>query len=197
LPNTSTASARNIVGNSDAKVPFTIKVVDTEEVNAFALPGGFFFVNSGLILRAEGESELAGVMAHEIAHVACRHATKQASKGQLMGIGMIAGLIAAGYGWTGYAIGQAGSLAIPMTMLTFSRNMERQADYYGLQYLYKSGYDPSSFVDFFEKMETMERKKPAVFPGFSRLIPWMKTGSRPRSRRWTTRPISRHERNTV
>jgi beta-barrel assembly-enhancing protease len=134
---------QNIVRNSDAKVPFTIKVLDAEEVNAFALPGGFFFVNSGLILKAESESELAGVMAHEIAHVACRHGTKQASKGELMGIGMIAGSIAAGYGWTGYAVSQAGSLAIPVSMLMFSRNMERQADYYGLQYLYKSGYDPA------------------------------------------------------
>jgi len=151
---------QNIVRNSDAKVPFTIKVVDTEEVNAFALPGGFFFVNSGLILKAESESELAGVMAHEIAHVACRHGTKQASKGELMGIGMIAGSIAAGYGWTGYAVSQAGSLAIPVSMLMFSRKMEREADHYGLQYLYKSGYDPASFVDFLEKMEAMERRKP-------------------------------------
>ena len=151
---------QNIVRNSDAKVPFTIKVLDTEEVNAFALPGGFFFVNSGLILKADSESELAGVMAHEIAHVACRHGTRQATKGDLMEIGLIAGSIFTGYGWTGYAVQQLGSLAIPMTMLQFSRNYEKEADFYGLQYLYKSGYDPLSFVDFFEKIETMERKKP-------------------------------------
>jgi predicted Zn-dependent protease len=153
---------QNIVRNSDAKVPFTIKVLDTEEVNAFALPGGFFFVNSGLILKADSESELAGVMAHEIAHVACRHGTRQATKGDLMEIGLIAGSIFTGYGWTGYAVRQLGSLAIPMTMLTFSRAYEREADFYGLQYLYKSGYDPNSFVDFFEKIETMERKKPGT-----------------------------------
>ena len=153
---------QNLVRNSDAKVPFTIKVLDTEEVNAFALPGGFFFVNSGLILKAETESELAGVMAHEIAHVACRHGTRQATKGDLMEIGLIAGSIFTGYGWTGYAIRQLGSLAIPMTMLTFSRAYEREADFFGLQYLYKSGYDPNSFVDFFEKIETMERKKPGT-----------------------------------
>src|SRR5690349_6912799 len=153
---------QNIVRNSDAKVPFTIKVLDTEEVNAFALPGGFFFVNSGLILKADSESELAGVMAHEIAHVACRHGTRQATKGDLMQIGLIAGSIVTGYGWTGYAVRQLGSLAIPMSMLTFSRAYEREAEYYGLQYLYKSGYDPTAFVDFYEKIETLEKKKPGT-----------------------------------
>jgi len=153
---------QNIVRNSDAKVPFTIKVLDTEEVNAFALPGGFFFVNSGLIIKADTEAELAGVMAHEIAHVACRHGTKQATRGELMEIGLIGASIFTGYGWTGYAIRQLGSLAIPMSMLTFSRVFERQADYFGLQYLYKSGYDPTAFVDFFEKIETMEKRKPGT-----------------------------------
>jgi len=153
---------QNIVRNSDAKVPFTIKVLDSEEVNAFALPGGFFFVNSGLILKADNEAELAGVMAHETAHVACRHGTRQATKGELMEIGLIAGSIFTGYGWTGYAVRQLGSLAIPMTMLVFTRGMERQADYYGLQYMYKAGYDPVAFVDFFEKIETMEKKKPGA-----------------------------------
>jgi predicted Zn-dependent protease len=150
---------QNIVRNSDAKVPFTIKVLDTEEVNAFALPGGFFFVNSGLILKTETEAELAGVMAHEIAHVACRHGTKQATDGTLMQIGAIAGSIFLG-GWTGYAIRQGMGLAIPMGYLQFSQHFERQADYYGLQYMYKSGYDPTAFVDFFEKIETLEKKKP-------------------------------------
>jgi len=153
---------QNIVRNSDAKVPFTIKVLDTEEVNAFALPGGFFFVNSGLILKADSEAELAGVMAHETAHVACRHATKQATRADLMEIGLIAGSIFTGYGWTGYAVRELGSLAIPMSMLTFSRAMEAQADFYGLQYMYKAGYDPTAFVDFFEKLETMEKKKPGT-----------------------------------
>src|SRR5689334_366794 len=149
---------QNIVRNSDAKVPFTIKVLDTEEVNAFALPGGFFFVNSGLILKAESESELAGVMAHEIAHVAARHGTRQATKGELANI-MSIPLIFMG-GWAGYAIRQGAGLAIPMGFLTFSRSMEREADYLGLQYLYKSGYDPTSFVDFFEKLQSMEKRKP-------------------------------------
>jgi len=150
---------QNLVRNSDAKVPFTIKVLDSEEVNAFALPGGFFFVNSGLILKAESEAELAGVMAHEIAHVACRHGTKQATRVELMEIAAIVGSIAMG-GWTGYAIRQGAGLAIPMGYLTFSRSAEREADYYGLQYMYKAGYDPTAFVDFFEKIETLERKKP-------------------------------------
>jgi beta-barrel assembly-enhancing protease len=151
---------QNIVRNSDAKVPFTIKVLDTEEINAFALPGGFFFVNSGLILKADNEAELAGVMAHEIAHVAARHGTKQATKADLIQIGTIP-LIFMG-GWTGYAIRQGMNLAIPMGFLTFSRAAEREADHLGLQYLYKAGYDPTAFVDFFEKIETLEKKKPGT-----------------------------------
>ncbi|HEX3744580.1 MAG TPA: M48 family metallopeptidase [Bryobacteraceae bacterium] len=151
---------QNLVRNSDAKVPFTIKVLDTEEVNAFALPGGFFFVNSGLILKAESEAELAGVMAHEIAHVACRHGTRQATKGDIAQIATIP-LIFMG-GWTGYAIRQAAGLAIPMGFLMYSRGMEAEADYFGLQYMYKAGYDPTAFVDFFEKIETLEKRKPGT-----------------------------------
>lgn len=153
---------QNLVRNSDAKVPFTIKVLDTEEVNAFALPGGFFFVNSGLILKADTEAELAGVMGHEIAHVAARHGTRNATKGQIAQIGMIAASIALPYGWTGYAIRQGMGLAIPMGFLTFSRANEREADHLGLQYMYKAGYDPVAFVDFFEKIETLEKKKPGT-----------------------------------
>ena len=149
---------QNLVRNSDAKVPFTIKVLDSEEVNAFALPGGFFFVNSGLILKAETEAELAGVMSHEIAHVAARHGTRQATRGDIAQIATIP-LIFMG-GWTGYAIRQGASLAIPMGFLTFSRQFEREADYLGLQYMYKAGYDPTAFVDFFEKIESLEKKKP-------------------------------------
>jgi predicted Zn-dependent protease len=151
---------QNLVRNSDAKVPFTIKVLDSEEVNAFALPGGFFFVNSGLILKADNEAELAGVMAHEIAHVAARHGTRQATRGAIINYASIP-LIFMG-GWTGYAIRQGAGLAIPMGFLTFSRGFEREADYLGLQYLYKAGYDPTAFVDFFEKIESMEKKKPGT-----------------------------------
>src|ERR1700682_5790310 len=151
---------QNLVRNSDAKVPFTIKVLDSEEVNAFALPGGFFFVNSGLVLKAESESELAGVMAHEIAHVAARHGTKQATRGEIINLASIP-LIFMG-GWHGYAIRQGAGLAIPLGFLNFSRAFEKEADYLGLQYLYKTGYDPTSFVDFFEKVQSMEKKKPGT-----------------------------------
>jgi len=153
---------QNLVRNSDAKVPFTIKVLDSEEVNAFALPGGFFFVNSGLILKAESEAELAGVMAHEIAHVAARHGTRQATRGEIAQIGMIIASIAIPYGWTGYAIRQGAGLAIPLGFLQFSQAMEREADYLGLQYMYKAGYDPTAFVDLFEKIQTLEKRKPGT-----------------------------------
>jgi beta-barrel assembly-enhancing protease len=151
---------QNLVRNSDAKVPFTIKVIDAEDVNAFALPGGFFFVNSGLIIRAESEAELAGVMAHEIAHVAARHGTRQATRGQITNLATIP-LIFMG-GWAGYGIRQAASVAIPIGFLKFSRGFEEEADLLGLQYLYKTGYDPTAFVDFFEKIQSLEKKKPGT-----------------------------------
>jgi len=151
---------QNLVRNSDAKVPFTIKVLDSEEVNAFALPGGFFFVNSGLMLKADSEAELAGVMAHEIAHVAARHGTRQATKGQIINLATIP-LIFMG-GWTGYAIRQGVGVAIPLGFLKFTQSMESEADFLGLQYLYKSGYDPTAFVDFFEKIQSLEKKKPGT-----------------------------------
>jgi len=151
---------QNLVRNSDAKVPFTIKVIDSDEVNAFALPGGFFFVNSGLIAKADTEAELAGVMAHEIAHVAARHGTRQASRGEIANW-LSLPLIFMG-GWTGYAIRQGAGLAIPLTFLTFSRGFEAEADRLGLQYMYATGYDPTAFVDFFEKIQTLEKKKPGT-----------------------------------
>ncbi|MGA2271493.1 MAG: M48 family metallopeptidase [Bryobacteraceae bacterium] len=151
---------QNLVRNSDAKVPFTIKVLDSEEVNAFALPGGFFFVYSGLLLKADTEAEMAGVMAHEIAHVAARHGTRQATRGEIINIASIP-LIFMG-GWTGYAIRQGAGLAIPMGFLQFTKAFEKEADFLGLQYLYKSGYDPTAFVDFFEKIQTLEKKKPGT-----------------------------------
>jgi predicted Zn-dependent protease len=147
---------QNIVRNSDAKVPFTIKIIDSDEVNAFALPGGFFYVNSGLILAADTEAELAGVMAHEIAHVTARHATEQQSKGQLVNFASIP-LIFVGLP---PGVPQAINLAIPLTFLKFSRKMEEEADYLGVQYLYKTGYDPSAMVSFFEKLQAKEKSKP-------------------------------------
>jgi len=151
---------QNLVRNSDAKVPFTIKVIDSEEVNAFALPGGFFFVNSGLIMKADNEAELAGVMAHEIAHVAARHGTRQATRGEIAQLSMIP-LIFVG-GWTGYGIYQAASVLVPVGFLKFSRAFESEADMLGLEYMYKAGYDPTAFVDFFEKIETLEKRKPGT-----------------------------------
>jgi len=151
---------QNLVLHSDAKVPFTIKVLDDDVVNAFALPGGFFYVNKGLILAAENEAELAGPMAHEIAHVAARHGVEQASKGELINWGTLP-LIFLG-GWAGYAIQQAAALAIPLGFLKFSRAAEEEADMLAAQYLWASGYDPHALVTFFEKLESKEKKKPGT-----------------------------------
>jgi beta-barrel assembly-enhancing protease len=155
---------QNLVRNSDARVPFTIKVIDSDVVNAFALPGGFFYVNSGLILHADEEAELAGVMAHEIAHVCARHGTKQATKGEITQLAMIPAMIFIPYTWAGYAIYQGMNFMIPLTFLKFTRDEERQADFLGLQYMYKAGYDPNAFVSFFEKVEAIEKKQPGTIP---------------------------------
>jgi len=148
---------QNLVRNSDARVPFTIKILDTDEVNAFALPGGFFYVNSGLILAADDEAELAGVMAHEIAHVAARHATKNMTRAQIWNIASIP-LIFIG-GPVAYVISEVASIAVPMTYLKFSRDAEREADLLGLEYDYAAGYDPHAFVEFFEKLNLDGKKK--------------------------------------
>src|SRR6202521_959339 len=155
---------QNLVRNSDARVPFTIKVIDSDEVNAFALPGGFFYVNSGLILRAQEESELAGVMAHEISHVTARHGTKNATKGELMQLATIPLMLLGPGGWAGYGIYQGLNLAIPITFLKFSRDAEREADFLGLEYMYKAGYDPNSYVTFFERIQADEKRRPGTIP---------------------------------
>lgn len=155
---------QNLVRNSDARVPFTIKVLDDDTINAFALPGGFFYVQSGLILAADEESELAGVMAHEIAHVCARHGTRTATKGELAQLAMIPAMIFIPYTWTGYALFEGLQFAIPLGFLKFSRDQEREADYLGLQYMYKAGYDPNSYVSFFEKIQAEERRQPGRIP---------------------------------
>src|ERR1700685_1542051 len=151
---------QNLVRNSDAQVPFTIKVIDSDVVNAMALPGGFFYVNSGLILAADEEAELAGVMAHEIAHVCARHAMRQMTRGNWANIGTIP-LIFVG-GGIGYAVRSAAGIGLPMTFVSFQRGFEAEADYLGLEYMYKTGYDPQAFVAFFEKIQALEKKKPGT-----------------------------------
>jgi predicted Zn-dependent protease len=151
---------QNLVKNSDAKVPFTIKVIDDDSINAMALPGGFFYVNSGAILAADEEAELAGVMAHEIAHVAAHHAMREQTRLNYAQLGTIPLIMIGGY--AGYGIYEAAQLGIPMTFLKFSRDFEAQADYLGLQYMYRAGYDPQAFVTFFEKVQSLEKHKPGA-----------------------------------
>ncbi len=153
---------QNIVRNSDCKVPFTIKVIDSDVINAFALPGGFFYVDSGLILAADNEAELAGVMSHETAHVCAQHAAREMTRMHYAQIGMVPLIMMTGYTWTGYGIYEATQLAIPVVFLKFSRDFEAQADYLGVQYMYRAGYDPQGMIDMFEKIEALQKRKPGL-----------------------------------
>lgn len=150
-----TELTERIVRNSDSRFPVQVRVVDSGELNAFALPGGYFFIHTGLILEAETEAELTSVIAHEIAHVAARHSTKQMTKARIWNWASIPLFLFGGP--VAYAVQQGATLAVPLTFLKFSRNAEREADFLGLQYHYESGYDPSAFVDFFERLKRKEK----------------------------------------
>ena len=152
--------AQNLVRHSDAHVPFTVKVLEDPSINAMALPGGFFFVNSGLILGADSEAEMAGVMAHEIAHVAARHGTRNMTKAELMNYATLP-LIFVG-GPVGFLGRTVGGLAVPMTFLKFSRAAEKEADFLGIEYMYETGYDPQAMIAMFEKINTLKKKQPGL-----------------------------------
>ena len=152
--------AQNLARNSDAKFPLTTQVIQDPSINALSLPGGFFFVNTGLILAADTEAELAGGMAHEIAHIAARHATRTATRGEIAQLATVP-LIFMG-GWPGYGARQAANVLIPIQFLQFSRAFESEADLLGIEYLYKSGYDPAAMVDMFEKIQALGQKQPGL-----------------------------------
>ncbi len=162
---------QNIVKHSDAKVPFHIKVVDTDEVNAFAFPGGYFYVNKGLVLAADNEAELAGVMAHEISHVTARHATARLSKGQYLQLATIPAIFIGGGQLAQMGIQNALGLGLNLELIGITRESEREADQLGIQYLWNSGYDPNAFLSFFEKLQEQEKSKPGRLAGWFRTHP--------------------------
>jgi predicted Zn-dependent protease len=152
---------QNLVRSSDAKVPFQFQVIEGEAPNAFALPGGYIFVYTGLLRLADEEAELAAAVAHEVAHVAARHMTCQATKSQIANIASLPATILLG-GWGGVAARQAAGIAIPTAFLHFGRKDETEADYLGVQYLYAAGYDPTAAITIFEKIESLNRKRPGL-----------------------------------
>lgn len=152
---------QNIVLHSDSKIPFTIKVIDSDEVNAFALPGGFFYVNKGLILVADNEAEVAGVMAHEIAHVAARHFVENQTKQSLLQYLAMGTSIFLG-GIPGMIYQNTAGLGLLGIFMKFSRGAEEEADKLGVQYMYAAGYDPSAMATMFEKLESKNKKKPGL-----------------------------------
>jgi len=152
---------QNIVLHSDAKLPFTIKVIDSDEVNAFALPGGFFYVHRGLVLAADNEAELAGVMAHEIAHVTARHAMENQGKSTAINYGALIGIIFGGPIVSG-VLQNGGGILAGLAGMKFSRNAEIEADRLGVQYLYAAGYDPQAMSTMFEKLASQNKKKPGT-----------------------------------
>ncbi len=160
---------QNIVLHSDAKVPFTIKVLDSDDVNAFALPGGFFYVNKGLLLAADNEAEIAGVMAHEIGHVAARHGVEQASKAQIANFAMIPLIFATG--GLGALAYNGVQILVPLAFLKFTRGAESEADRLGAQYAWAAGYDPQSLISFFEKLEKKDKDKPGTLSKLFRTHP--------------------------
>ena len=147
-------------------MPFTIKVIDSDEINAMALPGGFFYVNSGLILNADEEAELgrrngARNRLHVCAHHAVREQTRVLNRCVQLEYRLPL-IMMTGYSWTGYGIYEAVQFAVPMTFLKFSRDFEAQADFLGIQYMYRAGYDPQAFIAFFEKVQALEKRKPGL-----------------------------------
>jgi beta-barrel assembly-enhancing protease len=152
---------QNLVRNSDAKVPFTFRVLEADDLNAFALPGGYVFVNTGLLQMAEEEDEFAGALAHEIAHVAARHLTRRETKSEIANIATVPLSVLLG-GWAGVAARQGASVLVPMTFLSFSRKDEAEADYLGLQYMYAAGYDPTGEITILERLGALNRRKPGT-----------------------------------
>src|ERR1700756_4076812 len=158
---------QKILRNSDAEIPFTVRLIDSSEIpRAYGLPGGFLYVDSALIFAAESEAELAGVIAHEIAHVAARHATRALTRKDLFHVTGSLSMLA---GPVGIVLQDAGGVAGPLSVKKFSRDSEYEADLLGIEYAYTAGYDPQALLDALEKLHAIEVKRDATFaqiPGY-------------------------------
>jgi hypothetical protein len=167
-----TKLTEKIASNSDLQIPVKVTVLNSKEINAFALPGGYLFIQRGLLENAENESQVAGVIAHEIAHDTARHAHKLMKKANIANIFLqavrVAGALAGGAWYYGLGYGAQGlGLALNLNLLGISREYELEADQLGIQYAWKAGYDPEGFFGFFDKMASQK--------GYVRSTSWFRT----------------------
>jgi predicted Zn-dependent protease len=160
---------QSLARNSDVNFPVSFTLIDAEDVNAFTLPGGFIFINTATLRLSDNEAELASVLAHELGHAAARHATRQQTRSDMISVATIPMVLFGG--WTGLLARQATTLAGPMAMFHFSRAFESEADLLGIQYLWKTGYDPNASVDMFERVESTERAHPGTVSKLFRTHP--------------------------
>jgi predicted Zn-dependent protease len=152
---------QNLALQAKAEFPITVKMIQSDEINAFTLPGGFVYVNSVIMKMADNEAELASVVAHEIGHAAARHATRQATRGQLARMASLPlGVLLPG--WGGVAAGQTAKATAPLVSYHFSREFETEADQLGVGYLSQAGYDPNASIDMFERIASTERRTPGA-----------------------------------
>ena len=149
---------QTLARNSDVTFPVSFTLIEADDINAFTLPGGFVFINTGMFRLSDNEAELASVLAHELGHAAARHATRQATRTDLIAAATIP--LAVFGGWMGLLVRPAASILEPMALFHFSREFETEADLLGVEYLWKSGYDPDASVDMFERVESTERRQP-------------------------------------